>query len=219
EGKGYRGEMEKVVCHACEGTGKRVSGIFNFPRPCSVCKGRGYIIKNLCPTCGGRGRVAKRSRVKVNIPPGTDEGEVLKVSGFGHTGERGGESGDLYLRIGIKPHEVFKKVGKDLYMEKFISFPMAVLGGTIKVKWLDGRDIEVFVQPGTECGSTKTLLGHGFPAAGGAGNLVITFRIEVPKDIGSNLRSLLERLARELRDEGVDVKVGLVDRLKNLLPL
>ncbi len=141
EGKGYKGQMEKVVCHACEGTGRRVSGIFNFPRPCSVCKGRGYIIKNLCPTCGGRGRVAKKGRVRISIPPGTDEGEVLKVAGFGHMGERGGEPGDLYLRITIKPHEIFKKVGKDLHMEKFISFPMAVLGGTVKIKWLDGRGV------------------------------------------------------------------------------
>ncbi len=219
EGKGYRGQMERVTCHACGGTGRRVSGIFNFPRPCSVCKGRGYIIKNLCPTCGGRGRVAKRSKVRVSIPPGTDEGEVLKVSGFGHTGERGGEPGDLYLRIGIKPHEVFKKVGKDLYMEKFISFPMAVLGGTTRIRWLDGREIEVFVQPGTECGSTKTLPSYGFPVGGGAGNLIITFRIEVPKDVSSALRGLLEKLAKELKDDGVEVKSGIMEKIKNLLPL
>ncbi len=219
EGKGYRGQMERVTCHACGGTGRRVSGIFNFPRPCSVCKGRGYIIKNLCPTCGGRGRVAKRSKVRVSIPPGTDEGEVLKVSGFGHTGERGGEPGDLYLRIGIKPHEVFKKVGKDLYMEKFISFPMAVLGGTTRIRWLDGREIEVFVQPGTECGSTKTLPSYGFPVGGGAGNLIITFRIEVPKNLSSALRGLLEKLAKELKDDGVEVKSGIMEKIKNLLPL
>ncbi len=219
EGKGYRGQMEKMPCHACGGTGRRVSGIFNFPRPCSVCKGRGYIIKNLCPTCGGRGRVAKRSKVRVSIPPGTDEGEVLKVSGFGHTGERGGEPGDLYLRISIKPHEVFRKVGKDLYMEKFISFPMAVLGGTTKIRWLDGREIEVFVQPGTECGSTKTLPGYGFPAGGGAGNLIITFRIEVPKDVSNALKGLLEKLAKELKDEGVEIRSGLVEKIRNLLPL
>jgi len=219
EGKGYRGQMERVTCHACGGTGRRVSGIFNFPRPCSVCKGRGYIIKNLCPTCSGRGRVAKRSKVRVSIPPGTDEGEVLKVSGFGHTGERGGEPGDLYLRIGIKPHEVFKKVGKDLYMEKFISFPMAVLGGTTRIRWLDGREIEVFVQPGTECGSTKTLPSYGFPVGGGAGNLIITFRIEVPKNLSSALRGLLEKLAKELKDDGVEVKSGIMEKIKNLLPL
>ena len=216
EGKGYRGEMERITCQACEGTGRSVSGIFNFPRPCSVCKGRGYIIKNLCPTCGGRGRVAKRSKVRVSIPPGTDEGEVLKVSGLGHTGERGGEPGDLYLRVSLKPHDVFRKVGKDLYMEKLISFPMAVLGGTFKVKGLDGEEIEVFVQPGTECGSTKTILGKGFPTQGGAGNLIISFRIEVPKNVSGNLRSLLEKMAKELKDEGVYVEKGFIERIKGI---
>ncbi len=217
-GKGYVGHMEKVICSSCGGTGRRVSGIFNFPRPCSVCKGRGYIIKNLCPACGGRGRVAKKSKIKITIPRGTDEGDILKVSGFGHTGERGGEAGDLYLRVLLKAHEVFKKVGKDLYMEKFISFPMAVLGGSIKVKGLDGEHIEVFIQPGTECGSSKTILGKGFPSPTGPGNLIITFRIDVPKNINSNVKSLLEKLAKELGDEGVETKNGLVERIKNILP-
>ncbi|MCX8075902.1 MAG: DnaJ domain-containing protein [Aquificaceae bacterium] len=213
EGKGYAGELQKEVCHACGGSGRRVSGMFNFPRPCSVCKGRGYIIKNLCSVCGGRGRVAKRGMVRVCIPPGSEEGDVLKVSGFGHSGERGGEPGDLYLRVDIKPHQVFKKVGKDLHMEKFISFPMAVLGGTTKVRALDGEELEVFVQPGTECGSTKTIIGKGFSASSGAGNLVITFRIEVPKNVSSSVRSLLEKLARELKDEGVNVGEGTLFKL------
>ncbi|MFN7065325.1 MAG: DnaJ C-terminal domain-containing protein [Aquificaceae bacterium] len=218
-GKGHGEPIEKISCHACGGTGRRVSGIFSFPRPCSVCKGRGYIIKNLCPACGGRGRTVKRSRVRVNIPPGTDEGDILKVANFGHTGERSGEAGDLYLRINLRTHQTFKKMGKDLYMEEFISFPMAVLGGTIRVKSLKGEEVEVFVQPGTECGSTKTLLGMGFPSPSGAGNLIITFRIEVPKKVDSNLRSILEKLAKELGDEGVERKNGLVGRIKNILPL
>jgi molecular chaperone DnaJ len=218
EGLGYVGEPEKVTCHACEGTGRRVSGIFSFPRPCSVCKGRGYIIRNLCQACGGRGRVAKHGRVRVSIPPGTEEEEVLRVKGLGHMGERGGEPGDLYLRVVLKPHKVFKKVNKDLHTEKFISFPMAVLGGMLKVRGLDGEEIEVFVQPGTECGSTKTLPGYGYPTADGRGNLVITFRIEVPKLVDSKVRGLLEKLAKELGDEGVETRRGLIERFKGLLP-
>lgn len=219
DGRGFRGEMERVTCHACEGTGRRVSGIFNFPRPCSVCKGRGYIIKNICPTCGGRGRVAKKSRLRVSVPPGSDEGDVLKVAGFGHTGERGGESGDLYLRISLRPHEVFRKVGRDLHMEAFISFPMAVLGGTLKLKGLGGEELEVFIQPGTECGSTKTLVGKGFPSANGAGNLIISLRIAVPKELNSGLKNLLMKLAKELGDDGVEVRGGLLERFRGMLPL
>jgi molecular chaperone DnaJ len=212
--KGYVGELLKEPCLACEGTGRRVSGIFSFPRPCSVCKGRGYIVKNPCPVCAGRGRVAKHSTVKVNIPPGTDEGDVLKVIGMGHQGERGGEPGDLYLRISLKPHPIFKKVGKDLHTEKLISFPLAVLGGTIKIKTLKGEELEIFVQPGTECGSTKTIPGMGFSPEG---NLVITFRIDVPKNPSGKLKKLLTELAKELKEEGVEKPPTLLDNLKKLL--
>ncbi|WP_029551088.1 DnaJ C-terminal domain-containing protein [Thermocrinis jamiesonii] len=199
--KGYLGELEKEICRACEGTGRRVSGIFNFPRPCSVCKGKGYIVKNPCPTCGGTGRVAKHSAVKVKIPQRIDEGEVLKVAGMGHHGERGGEPGDLYLRIYLKEHPIFKKVGKDLYVEKLISFPLAVLGGTTKIKTLGGEELEVFIQPGTECGSTKTIPGLGFSENG---NLIITFRIEIPKNPSKKLKKLLLEMTKELKQDGVE---------------
>jgi len=212
--KGYVGELQKEVCRACEGTGRRVSGIFSFPRPCSVCKGKGYIVKNPCPTCGGRGRVAKHSTVKVKIPPRTEEGEVLKVVGMGHHGERGGEPGDLYLRVSFKKHPIFKKIGKDLHTEKLISFPLAVLGGTTKIKTLGGEEFEIFVQPGTECGSTKTIPGLGFSEDG---NLIITFRVEIPKNPSKKLKRILLDLAKELGEEGVEKPPTLLDSLKKLL--
>ncbi len=209
EGKGIRGKAETVVCHACEGKGRRVSGIFSFPRPCSVCKGKGFIVKNPCPTCFGRGRATTLARVRIDIPPGTDEGETLKVPGKGHTGLNGGEPGDLYLRVFFKEHPVFKKVNLDLHMEKLISFPLAVLGGVTKVPTLEGEEIEVFVQPGTECGSTKTIPERGFPSDNKRGNLIITFRIEVPKNVSGKTRKLVEKLAKELGDEGVNVAESL----------
>ncbi len=211
-GKGVVGEAETVVCHACGGKGKRVSGIFSFPRPCSVCKGKGFIIKNLCPTCLGRGRVTTKARIKVKIPPGTDEGDVLKVPEKGHSGVNGGPPGDLYLKVFFKEHPIFKKVGLDLYLEHRISYPLAVLGGVTKVPTLEGEE-EVFVQPGTECGSTKTLPGKGFPREGRRGNLIITFRIEVPKNLTRSQRKLLEKLAKELGEEGVDKGVSFKERI------
>ncbi len=216
EGKGVRGKAETVVCHACEGKGRRVSGIFSFPRPCSVCRGKGFIVKNPCPTCFGRGRVTTHAKIKVNIPPATDEGEVLKVPEKGHFGMNGGKPGDLYLRVFLKEHPVFRKVGADLHMEKLISYPLAVLGGTTRVPTLEGEE-EVFVQPGTECGSTKTLPQKGFPTPGGRGNLIITFRIEVPKNINGKQKKLVEKLARELGEEGINRSEGIGEKLKGWL--
>ena len=105
-------------------------------------------------------------------------------------------------------------MGKDLHTEKLISFPLAVLGGTTKIKTLKGEELEIFVQPGTECGSTKTIPGMGFSPEG---NLVITFRIEVPKNPSGKLKKLLIELAKELKEEGVEKPPTLLDNLKKLL--
>ncbi len=216
EGKGVKGKAETVVCHACEGKGRRVSGIFSFPRPCSVCRGKGFIVKNPCPTCFGRGRVTTQAKIKVTVPPATDEGEILKVPEKGHFGVHGGKPGDLYLRVFLQEHPTFKKVNNDLYMEKLISYPLAVLGGVTKIKSLEGEDMEVFVQPGTECGSTKTIPEKGFPLPDGRrGNLIISFRIEVPKNLSGKQRKTIEKLAKDLGEEGVDIKGGIADRVKN----
>ena len=110
---------------------------------------------------------------------------------MGHQGEKGRGPGDLYLRVMLKPHPVFKKVGKDLHMEKFISFPLAVLGGTTKIKALSGEELEVFVQPGTECGSTKTIPGMGFLEGG---NLVITYRSA--KECGRKTKEVNSRIGK-----------------------
>ncbi|MFN3813138.1 MAG: DnaJ C-terminal domain-containing protein [Aquificaceae bacterium] len=219
EGKGFVGKPEKVLCQACEGTGKKVSGIFNFPRPCSVCKGRGYILKNQCVSCGGRGRVAKQTIIRVSIPPGTDEGDVLKVPKKGHMGDKGGPPGDLYIRVSLKPHSLFRKVGSDLYIEKLISFPLAVLGGVTKVKALDCTEHEIFIQPGCECGSTKRLQGLGFPSCGKSGDMVITFRIEIPKNLNQNMKILLEKLAREMGEEGINYQPSILDKVRTLFKL
>ena len=212
DGKGVKGEAQTVVCHACNGKGRRVSGIFSFPRPCSVCRGKGFIVKNPCPTCFGRGRVTTKAKIRINIPPGTDEGDVLKVPGKGHFGLNGGEPGDLYLKVFLKEHPVFKKVGLDLYAEHMISYPLAVLGGVTRVPTLEGEE-EIFVQPGTECGSTKTLPGKGFPKDGKRGNLVITFRIEVPKNLSRSQKKLIEKLAKELGEEGVNRSEGVGEKV------
>ena len=203
EGMGVKGEAETVICHACNGEGRRVSGIFNFPRPCSVCRGKGFIIKNPCPTCFGRGRVSVKHTIKVKIPPATEDGDVLKVPGKGHMGYFGGKAGDLYLKVILKEHPVFKKVGKDLHTEKVISFPIAALGGTVKVPTLEGEEIEIFIQPGTECGATKTIPGKGYPYENGRGDLIVHLRIGVPKNLSNKEKKLLYKLAELMGEKGV----------------
>lgn len=193
EGRGYTStEPDKIKCEACEGTGKRVSGIFSFPRPCSVCKGRGYIIKNVCSTCLGRKRIAKKTKLIIHVPPQTNDEDILKVPNKGHSGFGKKEPGDLYLRVSILPHQIYKKIGNDIYIELPISYATAVLGGNVKFKWLDGKDLDIFIQPGAECGSQKVIPGIGFKG----GNAVFNIKIQIPKDISKKQRKLLEELKK-----------------------
>jgi len=213
EGRGVVGIPDTVECHRCGGKGRKVSGIFGFPRPCPSCQGRGYLLRNPCPLCHGSGRAAVTSRIKVSIPEGTDEGDVFRIPGKGNAGLNGGPDGDLYLRVYLREHRLFRKVGKDLHMEKEISYPLAVLGGFVRVPTLEGEEIEVPVQPGTEGGTVKTVPGRGFPAEGGRGDLVITFRIKVPKRVNSRQRKLLLKLAREFGEQGVESNGSLGERI------
>ncbi len=208
--KGYIGEPDKVKCEACEGTGKRVSGIFSFPRPCSVCRGKGYIIKNTCSTCLGRKRIAKKSKLIVQIPPQTNDGDVLKVVGKGHAGFGNKEPGDLYLRVFIQDHEIYKKVGNDIHVELPISYADAVLGANIKFKWIDGKDLDVFIQPGAECGSQKVLPGLGFHN----GNLIFHIKIQIPKQLSKKQQKLIEELRKLEHEEDSKSIIGIV---KNIL--
>ncbi len=206
--KGYAGaEPDKVKCEACDGTGKRVSGIFSFPRPCSVCKGRGYIIKNLCSTCLGRKRIAKKSKLRIEVPPFTNDDDILKVPGKGHYGFGNKEPGDLYLRVSIAPHEVYKKVGNDIYVELSISYPTAVLGGNIKFRWIDGKDMDIFIQPGAECNSQKVMPGLGF----NGGNAIFNLKIQIPKSLSKRQQKLIEEL-KKLEEENQDSIFSIVKK-------
>jgi len=187
--------------------------IFSLPKSCSVCEGKGYILRNPCPTCHGKGRATVTSRIKLTVPPGTDEGDIFKVSGKGHAGLNGGVNGDLYLRVVLKKHPIFRKVGRDLHLEKTISYPLAVLGGVVKIPTLGSGEKEIFLEPGTGCGTTKRVPGEGFPSEKGRGDLIVTFKVEIPKNVSEKQRKLLLKLAQTLGEEGIDTGKSLGERI------
>ncbi len=199
-GKGVVGKADKVVCHSCGGKGKKNAGILNFPKRCVVCGGKGYLLKNPCPTCYGTARAQIESRVRVDIPAGIEEGETLKIPGKGHEGFNGGKSGDLYLKVFLKPHKLFKKVGKDLYTEKSISYPVAVLGGIVEVPTLEGKKVKIHIPPGTTDGVKKVIKGFGFPSSKGRGDLIVILKIDIPKRLTPKQEKLIKELAREFGD-------------------
>jgi molecular chaperone DnaJ len=124
-----------------------------------------------CKVCGGEGRVSERTKLKLHVPAGVDTGTSLRSSGYGEAGIGGAPAGDLYVIISVRPHELFKRNGDDIYLEMGIPFTLAALGGSIDVPTLKGT-VSLKIPSGTQSGTTFRLRGAGMRSlrTGGAGD-------------------------------------------------
>jgi len=138
------------------------------------------------------------TRVNVKIPLGISTGKKLRIPGRGLRGERGGPSGDLYIRITVKDHPLLKREGSDLHVDKEIQFTQAALGSTIEVPTLE-EVRKVKVPPGTQSHSKIRLKGYGLPhfQGKGKGDLYVQIIVKVPKKLDKRQRSLLGELVKE----------------------
>ncbi len=133
-------------------------------------------------------------RVAVTIPPGTEDGAVLRLGGMGGAGVEGGPPGDLLLRVVVPPHPDFRRVGDDVHVDLHVPAWLAALGGKADVTTLDGS-ASVRVPPGTSSGRLLRLRGQGI----GTGDLLARVMVDVPAEPTGEERALFERL-RDLND-------------------
>lgn len=202
-GTGVKPGSRPETCPVCHGTGE-IRQTQNTPfgrivniRTCPRCHGEGKIITDPCQKCGGTGKIRKRRKIKVTIPAGIDEGQMLTLRGEGEPGLRGGPNGDLYIVIHVKPHEIFKREGYDVYVKIPISFADAALGGEIKIPTLDGM-VSFTIPEGTQTGTKFKLRGKGIPHIGGRGrgDQIVEVYVEVPKRLSEKQKELLREFKR-----------------------
>ena len=200
KGMGAVNPSDYSPCPTCGGTGQvsYTRGFFTVSRTCPNCGGEGYILRNPCSRCNGKGRVEVERTITVNIPPGVKSGDRIRIKGEGHAGLYGGEPGDLYIDIVVKEHPLFRRVGDDLVCQIPISFVDAILGKTIKLPLFD-EEIEINIKPGTQPGEKIKIKGKGFVSSktGKRGNLVVEVKVEIPKKITKRQRELLEEFVKE----------------------
>jgi molecular chaperone DnaJ len=217
-GSGAQKGSKAVTCPTCRGRGQVVAsrGFFQVAQTCPACHGSGRIIEKPCPSCQGEGRVEKTTRVKIKIPPGIDSDSRLRSTGGGEAGLRGGASGDLYVVVHIKEHEVFTRNGMDLACEVPIPFTTAALGGEIRVPTLDGA-VSLKIPAGTQSGSTFRIRGLGMPALQGLakGDILTYVQVEVPTRLDSGQREALERFAELCGEENNPIHTSFYDRIKS----
>ncbi|PKP79405.1 MAG: molecular chaperone DnaJ, partial [Alphaproteobacteria bacterium HGW-Alphaproteobacteria-2] len=164
-GSGAAGGEEPVICPTCSGMGKvrAQQGFFTVERGCPTCGGMGQIIKNPCRVCGGIGKVTRERALAVNIPAGVESGTRIRLAGEGEAGARGGPSGDLYIFIEVKEHQIFERDGLTLHCTVPVSIVSAALGGEVEVPTIDGGRSRVKIPPGTQSGQQMRLRGKGMP--------------------------------------------------------
>jgi curved DNA-binding protein len=137
--------------------------------------------------------------VDVRIPAGVGDGSRVRVPGEGEQGEGGAASGDLYLRVRLKPHAQFERKGRDLYVKVPVRVTTAVLGGEADVPTLAGKPVRLRIPSETQNGQVFRLKGHGMPAVGkpeDRGDLYATVAVEVPRNLTPEARQHYEALAR-----------------------
>jgi molecular chaperone DnaJ len=175
----------------------------------------GQRIEKPCGDCRGEGRVMDSSSVKVRIPAGVSTGSKLRSAGKGEAGQMGGQSGDLYIIIHVKEHELFERHENDLFCEVPIKFTLAALGGSISAPTLFGKG-SLKIPAGTQTGTTFRLKEQGIPALRGGrkGDLLIRVQVEVPTKLTKEQTAKLEDYAEACGDPANPVCESFVEKAK-----
>ncbi len=202
-GSGAKPGTSPKSCHTCGGQGSvRIQqGFFSIQQTCPTCHGSGKVIPDPCSSCDGIGRVKKTKTLEVKIPPGIDDGMRIRSSGNGEPGVNGGPSGDLYVEIHLKPHQVFERRADDLHCEIPISMVTAALGGKVQVPTLGGK-AEIDLPEGTQSGKTFRLRGKGIKGVRSSypGDLYARVVVETPVRLNEAQKKLLRELEASLHD-------------------
>lgn len=187
-----------VTCPTCGGSGSIAvdQGPFSFSQVCETCGGRGQVIEKPCKNCRGTGVERRRRDVKVRIPAGVRDRQRIRVKARGAAGRNGGPPGDLYVIVHVGAHPLFGRSGaKNLTLKVPITFTEAALGAEVKVPTLEAP-VTVKVPAGTQSGKTVRVRGRGIkPAKGDAGDLLVTFDVQVPTKMSADERAAVEALA------------------------
>jgi molecular chaperone DnaJ len=207
-GTGAKKGTKETTCPTCKGSGRvnqvqnTIFGSFRNIVTCPECSGKGKIIKEKCDKCVGTGRVKKRRKIKLEIPKAVVDGTRIRYKGMGNAGEQGGEPGDLYLYVKIKPHPIYQRNGSDLIYRAKISFPQAVLGTTITVPTPYGKE-SLKIPPGTNSGKEFIIQGKGLPYPGNInkrGNFIVKIEIDIPdaSKLNKEAKKLIEELNKNI---------------------
>lgn len=200
-GTGVKPGSTGSVCSQCGGRGSIAysRGLFSMSRTCPACGGTGRVNIESCSACGSKGDIPKHEKISVKIPPGVDNGSLIRVAGKGNAGKYGGPAGDMYIEVRVRDKPPFKRDGQSIEVKASISIPQAVLGGVIEVPTIDGK-ASMKIPPGTQNGQVFRLKGKGLPPLGGGkrGDQFVEVQVDIPGDIDGETEEIIRKLDEKL---------------------
>ena len=205
KGTGAKPGTSVKTCSTCHGSGsvQMRQGFFSVQQTCPHCHGTGKLIPEPCTSCNGQGKLKKHKTLEVKIPAGIDDGMRIRSAGNGEPGHNGGPSGDLFIEIRLRKHDIFERDGDDIHCSVPISIVTASLGGEIDVPTLAGK-AAIDIPEGTQTGKQFRLRGKGIKGVRSSypGDLYCHILVETPVKLSEHQRKLLRELDESLRKGG-----------------
>lgn len=206
KGEGSEPGTKIVTCSTCKGTGEiqqqRASlfGAVMTRTICHECHGEGKIPEKKCHTCHGAKRTRKLAKLEVQIPAGVDTGSVLKLSGKGNSGVKGGPAGDIYVHMHVKQSKTFVRENIHIHTSEKVHVLQAILGDEIEVETIYGKKT-VTLPAGIEHGKKIRLQAMGMAKLGSSekGDHYVHIEIEIPKKLNKSEQEKYEELAKEAK--------------------
>ncbi len=201
-GSGAKKGTKMKECTVCGGSGRvhetrnSVFGAFSAVRACNECEGTGKIPTEHCNTCNGHGVQRREEEISVSVPAGIDDGEMIRLPGQGEA-IKNGTSGDLYIKIHVKPHPIFKKEGTNIVMDLPVKITDALLGSTVPITLVDDKVLEVNIPKLSSAEETLRVRGKGIRTQNVQGDLLIRVTIALPKKISSRAKKAISQLKEE----------------------
>ena len=202
-GTGAEGGSGSETCPNCHGSGMEIRtqqsifGMMQTQTTCHVCDGEGTIIRNKCHHCHGEGIVKGEEVIEIKIPAGVAEGMVVNVPGKGNAGKHNGVNGDIQVFIEEEADETFIRDGNNLLYNLLLDFPTATLGGTVDIPTIEGGNVKIKIEPGTQPGKTLRLRDKGLMPVQGYGNekgdLIVNISVYIPKTLSRDEKEAIER--------------------------
>ncbi len=203
-GTGSENNSKPNVCPTCGGRGsvRYQQGFMTIEKTCATCGGTGSILSDPCHKCSGSGRVKGEKNLEVSIPAGVDSGSRIRLAGEGEAGFKGAPSGDLYIFINVKQHELFRRSDSDIYITVPISAVTATLGGEIEVPSIDKSIQKIKIPHGTQTGHQFRVRSKGMSKlrSNSRGDMIVEVVVETPTSLSKEQKELLQKFATE-KDE------------------